>query len=118
LARNQFIAFLAILGLYLQLAAGALCLTGVASGADPFAAPICHGAAEQSSSKTDHTPVQQQHSCPFCAVHCHAALLMPLAILFASPFAIVRLREVLRHVAQPQLRFAIAAQPRGPPLHA
>lgn len=118
LARNQFIAFLAILGLYLQLAAGALCLAGFSSGPDLSSLPICHGAAEQSPSKTGNTPEQHQQSCPFCALHCHAALLLPLAFIFAGPFAITRLREALLHVAQPRLRYAIAAQPRGPPIFA
>src|ERR1700761_9706113 len=109
LARNQFIAVLAILGLYLQLAAGALCMAGATAGPDLSSAPICHHEAEQSSSKTGNAPAQHEQSCPFCALHCHAALLLPLAFLFASPFAIIRLREALLHVAQARLRYAIAA---------
>ncbi len=116
LARSQLIACLAILGLYLQLAAGAFCLAGFSAGPDLSGFPICHGAAEQSpASKTGDPPPQQQHSCPFCALHCHAALLLPLAFVVASPSAIAKLPDALRHFAQPSLRYAIAAQPRGPP---
>ncbi len=116
LARNQFIACLAILGLYLQLAAGALCLAGVSSGPDLSGVPICHAASEQSpASKTGHTPEQHQQSCPFCALHCHAALLLPLAFIFANPSAIAKLQQALRHFTQEHLRYSLAAQPRGPP---
>ncbi len=116
LSRNQFIACLAIFGLYLQLAAGALCLAGFSAGPDLSGFPICHGASEQSpASKTGNAPEQQQHSCPFCALHCHAALLLPLAFIIFSPSAISKLPEALRHIAQPRLRYSIAAQPRGPP---
>ncbi len=58
---------------------------------------------------------QHQQSCPFCALHCHAALLLPLAFIFANPSAIAKLPEALRQFAQPHLRYALAAQPRGPP---
>jgi hypothetical protein len=116
LARNQLIACLAILGLYLQLAAGALCLAGFSAGPDLSGFPICHGASEQSpASKTGNPPQQQQHSCPFCALHCHAALLLPLAFILANPSAIAKLPDALRHATRPRLRYAIAAQPRGPP---
>jgi hypothetical protein len=116
LARNQLIAFLAILGLYLQLAAGALCLAGSSPAPDLSGFPICHGASEQSpASKTGNAPEQHQQSCPFCALHCHAALLLPLAFIFANRSAIAKLPEALRHFAQPHLRYSIAAQPRGPP---
>jgi Protein of unknown function (DUF2946) len=116
LARNKFIAFLAILGLYLQLAAGALCAAG-SSAPDLSSFPICHSASEQSpASKTGNVPDQHQQSCPFCALHCHAALLLPLAFIFASRSAIAKLPEALRHLAQPHLRYSIAAQPRGPPI--
>jgi hypothetical protein len=115
LARKQFIAFLAILGLYLQLAAGALCMAG-SSAPDLSGFPICHSASEQSpASKTGNVPDQHQQSCPFCALHCHAALLLPLAFIFASRSAIAKLPEALRHFVQPHLRYSIAAQPRGPP---
>ena len=115
LARNQLIACLAILGLYLQLAAGALCMAGSAAP-DLSGFPICHSASEQSpASKTGNAPQQHQQSCPFCALHWHAALLLPLAFIFANPSAIAKVQEALRHVAQPRLRYAIAAQPRGPP---
>ncbi len=116
LARNQLIACLAILGLYLQLAAGALCLAGFSAAPDPTGFPICHAASEQSPApKPGNAPEQQQHSCAFCALHCHAALLLPLAFVVAGQSAIVKLPDALRHVTQPRLRYAIAAQPRGPP---
>jgi hypothetical protein len=116
LARNQLIACLAILGLYLQLAAGALCLAGFSPAPDLSRLPICHGAPEQSpASKTGNAPEQHQQSCPFCALHCHAALLVPLAFILANRSAIPKLPEALRHFAQPHLRYLIAAQPRGPP---
>ena len=118
LARNQLIAFLAILGLYLQLAAGALCAANSAAP-DISGFPICHSASEHSpASKTGNVPDQHQQSCPFCALHCHAALLLPLAFIFASRSAIAKLPEALCHFAQPRLRYSIAAQPRGPPIFA
>ncbi len=118
LARNQLIACLAILGLYLQLATGALCLAGVASGPDLSAAPICHAASEQSTaSKSGHAPQQQhQQSCPFCALHCHAALLLPTAPTSVANVFVARAAIQIFAISAPSLtRVALAAQPRGPP---
>lgn len=114
---NQFVACLAILGLYLQLAAAAPCMAGFTAGPDLSGFPICHAPSgdQASTQKPDHPAPQHQHSCPFCAPHCHAALALPLALTFAAPAAVVVVQQALPHLAQPRLRFSIAAQPRGPP---
>jgi Protein of unknown function (DUF2946) len=117
LTRNQFVACFAILGLYLQLAAGMFCTAGLPSSANFAGFPICHApSGDPSPGSTHHAPAQQQQSCPFCALHCHAALILPLALIFADPSTIVAVLRAPQYAAQPRLRFSIAAQPRGPPL--
>ncbi len=74
---RQFVAGLAILGLYLQLAAGAFCTAGLPSSANLGGFPICHTASGDQGSvpKPDRAPQQQQQSCAFCALHCHLAVI-------------------------------------------
>ncbi len=114
--RNQFVAGLAILGLYLQLAAAALCMAGFTSGPDLSGFPICHAASgdETPASKSGGVP-QQQHSCPFCALHCHAALALAPIIALAVLASVATRIQPRPTRAFLRLRFAIAAQPRGPP---
>lgn len=114
---SQFVACLAILGLYLQLAAAAFCTAGLASGPDLGGFPICHTASDDQSStpKPDHAPQPQQQSCPFCALHCHAAVALPPALPSIAPAASTSAPQLAQPAAQPRLHFAIAAQPRGPP---
>ncbi|MEW6435970.1 MAG: DUF2946 family protein [Pseudomonadota bacterium] len=115
--RNQFVAGLAILGLYLQLAAAALCMAGFTSGPDLSGFPICHSSSgDQAPASKSGVPQQQQHSCPFCALHCHAALVLAAAIVLAALASVATPVEPRQLTALPRLRFAIAAQPRGPPL--
>jgi hypothetical protein len=111
LRRSQCVAALAIAGLYMQLAAGAFC-TGGLTGPDLF--PICHSGIADNPAGSNPQPLQQ-HSCPFCALHCHAALLLPPALHFARPTAVAAVQQRSQNVSYIALRFAIAAQPRGPP---
>ncbi|MGP8231724.1 MAG: DUF2946 family protein [Methylovirgula sp.] len=115
-AGNQFVACLAILGLYLHLAAGAFCTAGLPSGPNLDGFPICHSASDDqgSPSKPDHAP--QQQSCPFCALHCHATVALPLALAIVALIARSSVPQLAQLVVQPRLHFSIAAQPRGPPL--
>jgi len=115
--RNQFIAGLAILGLYLQLAAAALCMAGFTSGPDLSGFPICHSSSgdQAPASKSGGAPQQQQHSCPFCALHCHAALALAPTLAFVALLAVAVSAQMLQPATLPRLHFAIAAQPRGPP---
>jgi hypothetical protein len=116
-AAGQFVACLAILGLYLQLAAGAFCTAGLPSGPNLGGFPICHTASDDQSPapKPDHAPQPQQQSCPFCALHCHAAVALPPALPIVALAAGSSAPQPVQPAAQPRLHFAIAAQPRGPP---
>ena len=115
LRRSQSVAALAIVGLYLQLTAGAFCTAGLASGPDISGVPICHSSAG-GASKSDPAPQSHQQSCPFCALHCHAALLLTPTLLLVKPAAGAAARQLAQIITSPRLRFAVAAQPRGPPL--
>jgi hypothetical protein len=113
LRRSQCVAALAIAGLYMQLAAGAFCTAGL-TGPDLSGFPICHSGIADNSPGSHPQPLQQ-HTCPFCALHCHAALLLPPALHFAEPTAVAAVQQPVQNVSHIALRFAIAAQPRGPP---
>lgn len=107
------VAALAIAGLYLQLAAVALCTAGLPSGSDLLLFPICHSAVDGNATpKPGHAP---QQSCPFCALHCHAAMALPPALHFVKPTSLATGAPAPLATSQPPLRFAIAAEPRGPP---
>jgi hypothetical protein len=110
--RNQFFAGLAILALYFQLAAGALCTMGLPTAPDFSGFPICHFGAGHPE-KPGHSAPQQQ--CAFCVVHCHAALALAPALHFGAPAGILVQPQPLQYALQTRLRFAMAAQPRGPP---
>ncbi|REF87641.1 DUF2946 family protein [Methylovirgula ligni] len=116
-AGRQFVAGLAILGLYLQLAAGAFCTAGLPSSGNFGSFPICHTASGDQGSvpKPDRAPQQQQQSCAFCALHCHLAVILPPALPIVALIAGAWAAQLARATAQPRLYFAIAAQPRGPP---
>lgn len=111
--RNQCVAALAIAGLYLQLAAGAFCTGNFLAGPDLSLFPICHSSADGPASPGH--PPQQQHSCPFCALHCHAALALMPGLHFVAPVALAALAATPQTMRQSGPRFALAAQPRGPP---
>jgi hypothetical protein len=113
---RQFVAGLAILGLYLQLAAGALCTACLPSGPHLSNVPICHTPSAQANpARPDHAPQQPQQSCPFCALHCHAAMALPPAPPVLTPVADISPQPLTQTAWQSRRHFAIAAQPRGPP---
>lgn len=119
LAWRQVFAGLAILGLYVQLIAAGLCAASSATGADLTDFPICH--TDISSGKTpvpsgDHAPASQ-HSCPFCAIHCHVVIVLAPAIMALAIGAVVatpQRRGVV--VTLTFTRFFASAAPRGPPV--
>src|SRR5579862_4807013 len=81
LALRQLLAGLAILGLYVQLMAAGLCAAGSAAAADPAGFPICHtDVGGSDSAPSGNHPPASQHPCPFCAVHCHAAITAAFAV--------------------------------------
>lgn len=117
MARRHVPAWLAILGLYVQLFAAGLCTAG--TPLDPAlgtqgALPICHTGSDQSAPAQDRAPAD--HACPFCALHCQAAMVM--APSFGAPERFV---VVSAQAAQPPFivpspaRFPAGAPPRGPP---
>jgi hypothetical protein len=113
---RQFVACLAILGLYLQLAAGALCTACLPSGPHLSDVPICHPASAQADpARPDHAPQQPEQPCPFCALHCYAAMALPPALPVIAPVADISAQPLTRTAWQPRRHFTIAAQPRGPP---
>ena len=116
-------AWLAILGLVVQLSAAAVCTMGSAAAspaAEIAAFPICHAyGADDGATRGrdgDHLP-RHQAPCPFCALHCHAALASPPAI--EATVTVVTVAAVERRSAPPRRRSTVrvcaAASPRGPP---
>ncbi len=125
--RRALVAWLAILGLLVQLSAAAACTMG-ARASDPAmdlaAFPMCHGQAAVDGSNQGHThdgdghhAPGQQAPCPYCALHCHVALASPPAIVTAG--AVVVLAAAEPRPARPRVgstvRVCAAASPRGPP---
>ncbi len=115
---RRFCAGLAILGLYIQLFAAGLCGSSFAlSLAGPGGFPICHTPA--SGSPSDPAPAQNQQPCPFCALHCKAAMVLPPSIGAPERFVAAATRvEPARFIVSAPARFAISAPPRGPPASA
>lgn len=111
-------AGLAILGLYVQLFAAGLCGSSFAAGpatAGPF--PICHTPA--TGSPADPAQDQAPHDCPFCALHCKAAMVLPPSIGTPERFAAATTRiESAFFIVPAPARYAISAPPRGPPASA
>jgi hypothetical protein len=120
--RRYFVAWLAILGLYVQLAAAGLCTAGLPLAPDPATGlsvfPICHSpSSDDIAAQTPGDPAPaHQHDCPFCAVHCHAAMGMAPAISGLDSIADVSAQVVPAALIVPQAaRFPAGAPPRGPP---
>jgi hypothetical protein len=121
MARRQLSAWLAILGLYVQLFAAVLCTSGAALPSDAFAQgafPICHtGSGDPSAPAQDQAP--GHHACPYCAIHCKAALLLAPAIGAPQNFVAVATQATPAPFVVPaQARFSLGAPPRGPPASA
>jgi hypothetical protein len=116
--RRRFCAGLAIFGLYIQLFAAGLCGSSFALGlAGPGAFPICHTPA--SGSPADPAPGQDHRSCPFCALHCKAAMVLPPSIGAPERFLAAATRvEPASFIVPAPARFSISAPPRGPPASA
>ncbi|MFZ3177595.1 MAG: hypothetical protein WBC64_00195 [Methylovirgula sp.] len=114
-ARRRFCAGLAILGLYVQLFAAGLCTAGFAPAAGAF--PICHTPA--TGSQPDQAPAQDHRPCPFCALHCKAAMVLPPSIGAPERFTAAAVRsEHAAFLVPAPARFSISAPPRGPPASA
>ena len=116
--RRVLVAWLAILGLVVQLSAAAACTMG--SAAEIAAFPICHAqGADDGSTRGGggHHAPSQQAPCPFCALHCHVALASPPTI--PTMVAAATVATVERRPASPRdrssVRVCAAASPRGPP---
>jgi hypothetical protein len=116
-AARHVATWLAILGLYLQLFA-----VGLGSGgpldqrlaSSPQGAfPICHtsgGGDPSAPAQADH------HSCPFCALHCHAALAVAPSVGILQTFGAVPSDAIQASFIAPNTaRFPAGAPPRGPP---
>ncbi len=121
--RRVLLAWLAILGLMVQLSAAGACTMGSAGPlADIAAFPICHGqaAADRSTDTHDrggHHAPGQQAPCPYCALHCHVALASPPAIVTAGATVVIAAAgpQPARPRVGPTIRVCAAASPRGPP---
>lgn len=114
--------WLGILALYMQLAAAGLCTAGLPLSPGPAAGlsafPSCHSPSSDDSAgqaQSDHAPAHQ-HECPFCAVHCHVAMVMAPAISgLSSVYAVPKPADPAPFVAPRAARFPAGAPPRGPP---
>ena len=120
-AQRHIAAWLAILGLYVQLAAAGLCTAGLPVAADAAGLssfPICHAqSGNHGSTPTPGNPVPaHQHECPFCAVHCHAAMVTaPSISVQHSTYAVSLPADPASFIVPHVARFSAGAPPRGPP---
>lgn len=118
----------AVLALYVQIIAGALCAAGTANAAfdtradSPF--PICQtqpndtrSAQTQDNDHKDggHAPAHE-HNCLLCSVHCQAAM-APAPSLggIAAVFAVSIVPQHAAFIFPSVARFPAGAPPRGPP---
>ncbi len=123
-APRHVCAWLAIVGLYVQLFAAGFCTAGVnpAFADDGLTAfPICHsqGSAENSATQQGDNAPTQHSTCPFCAIHCNAVMVITpsLIALVSAAIVSVKLERASFAVPPPALFFA-GASPRGPPISA
>lgn len=120
---RQIAAWLAIVGLYVQLAAAGLCSCGLpVASAAPGAFPICHTQSAASAdhgtkqAQNDRAPAHHEQPCPFCTVHCHAAMALAPSIAALDHVSIVaKSTHVAAFVIPSPARFSLGAPPRGPP---
>jgi hypothetical protein len=122
---SHIFAGVALLALFLQIIAVALCpCESVNAFAGPMAQaaamPDCHHAMAPdapSDSTQDKAPAPgKQTNCPFCAAHCHAPLVFAAALGSVDYFAAVATTITPAHVRLSEpVRFSLAASPRGPP---
>jgi hypothetical protein len=115
---RRFCTALAVLGLYVQLLAAGLCTTS--SPADALANrgafPICH---TQETGGSPPAQDQTHHDCPFCALHCKAAMVPPPSIGTPERFVDVATHaELPIFIVPARARFSLGAPPRGPPASA
>jgi hypothetical protein len=113
---RRFCAALAILSLYVQLLAAGLCTAGSPADAlaNQGAFPICHTPGGGSPPAQD----QAHHDCPFCALHCKAAMVVSPSIGVPERFVAVVHAELAFFLVPAPARFSLGAQPRGPPASA
>jgi hypothetical protein len=114
---RRFCAALAILSLYVQLFAAGLCTAGSSADAlaNQGAFPICHTSDGGSAPAQD----QAHQACPFCALHCKAAMVMSPSIGTPERFvAVAAHAELTSFLVPAPTRFSLGAPPRGPPASA
>ncbi|MGH6677290.1 MAG: hypothetical protein ACRECE_13825, partial [Xanthobacteraceae bacterium] len=59
------------------------------------------------------------HPCPFCTIHCHAALIIAPSVAIVQSFVALSAQTALAPFIVPAPpRFSISAPPRGPPASA
>lgn len=123
-ARRHVYAWLAIVGLYVQLFAAGFCTAGFnpAFADDGLnAAPICHsqGSAENSATQQGDNAPAHHHTCPFCAIHCNAVMVLTPSLIALVSAAIVSVKLERASFAVPSAAlFFAGASPRGPPVSA
>ncbi|MHB8884132.1 MAG: DUF2946 family protein [Methylovirgula sp.] len=124
-AQRYVAAWLAILALYLQIAAAGLCTCGLPvltdASAGPGAFPICHSQSnDEAQTQSDHAPAHHhQQDCPFCTAHCHAAMVVTPSISgLDSIYAVATTSARAPFIVPQAARFPAGAPPRGPPASA
>lgn len=142
---RRLAASFAILGLYMQLAAAGFCTCCLPNLGGLAAAPPCHvhvyaaptadaghtalqandalaqealaheALALDDHAQHDHAPAPHQN-CPFCTVHCHAAMVQAPSIGVVQQTAALPVQlEPVPFIAPQAARFPAGAPPRGPP---
>lgn len=120
-AYRHISAWFAILGLYVQLFAAGLCTAG-----SPFDAalansaqgsfPICHASGSSDQPAPAQGPASAHHACPFCALHCQAAMVLAPSVGSPQSFVAVSSEATSASFVTPHAaRFPAGAPPRGPP---
>ncbi|HLH11206.1 MAG TPA: DUF2946 family protein [Methylovirgula sp.] len=112
---RQIAVWLAIFGLYVQLFAAALCTSAAAGDALTNGVSLCHSAAANHDSAP--APDRAHHDCPFCAIHCHGAVVASPSLGIVENFvSVLTQAPVALYSAPAPTRSFAGASPRGPPV--
>ncbi|MGO9135236.1 MAG: hypothetical protein ACLP8A_14495 [Methylovirgula sp.] len=113
--------FLGVVALYLQLAAAGLCAGSMPISPDQASTvssfPICHSPGGHAGTDHGDKGSTHQQGCPYCTIHCQAAMAMPASLPGLAHVYVVATRIAPPGTTHPPaLGLSLNALPRGPPL--